>query len=78
MAQVRYTSEIFAGKDGPMFRVTAANDGDNPKIATTATGAWKQVQFCCNCRPLKQSIAYTNARALDYHVLNCCCLCLGV
>ena len=45
MAQVRYTSEIFAGKDGPMFRVTAANDGDNPKIATTATGAWKQVQF---------------------------------
>ena len=50
LTQVRYTSEIFAGKDGPMFRVTAADDADNPKIATTATSAWKQVHFWSNCR----------------------------
>lgn len=33
-----------------MFRVTAANDRDNPRIAATTTGAWKQVYDCVASR----------------------------
>lgn len=41
--RVTYRSEILEGPKGPVFRVTASDDPDNPTIARTTTACWTNV-----------------------------------
>jgi len=42
-SRVTYRSEILEGPKGPVFRVTASDDPDNPTVARTTTKCWTTV-----------------------------------
>lgn len=42
-SRVTYRSEILEGREGPIFRVTASDDPDNPFVARSATNSWTAV-----------------------------------
>ncbi len=43
-SRVEYVSEILDGGDsGPVFKVTAVDDPENPAVATAASSAWQTV-----------------------------------
>lgn len=56
MVKVQYTCEIV---EGPLFKVTAVNDPENPATGKSCTAAWVQVLKRVNARRLAVGISAT-------------------